>query len=257
MNKVLILGGVGALALYTIISLMDSSRIRQQRELEREAAVERATAYRLQEFADVEAMIDSSNADNQWGTKLCDSKEVVINKILTIDVEEAWIQDNPIYFSGSIDDVRGNNDQFYEITASLGSYSLYWNRPLENLLPLCYFLDQTFRLKLKVSKEMLNPHLERITSVTSSGFKDVYASYGLAAKINSVSSEPYLNEDGNRVIAIVGEGSLINIRPLHISGEPYPRRMTSEFPLNNTATETQPTNTTTEIPPTRIIRGDF
>lgn len=68
------------------------------------------------------------------------------------------------------------------------------------------------------------------------------------AKINSVSSEPYLTEDGDRVIAIVGEGSLINIRALITPYEPQVLRMPSEFP---------PTNTTTEIPSSRDIRGDF
>jgi len=243
MNKVVIIFGASALAFSAISSLLD---VRQQRELEREVAAEKMSAYRLQEFADVEGMIDLSNADTQWGAKLCDSRRVVIDRILTIDVEEAWIQDNPIYFSGSIHDVRGNNDKSYEVTTSLGIIAGYGNSLVENLLPLCYMSAQIFRLKLKASKEMLDPHLERITSLED--WTRLFHTYGLAAKINSVSSEPYLNEDGDRVIAIVGEGSLINIMPLRIEGEPLLPRMTSEFP---------PTNTTTEIPSSRDIRGDF
>lgn len=235
-NKILLLGVV-ALVFYTITSLMDGAKIRQQRELEREAAAEKTRAYRLQEFADVKGMIDLSNADAQWVTQLCDSKEVVLDQLLTIDAEEAWIQENPIYFSGSIDDVRGNDDEFYEITVSLGRNLVYSNSLIEDLLPFCYVIGNSFRLKLKSSKEMLNPHMERISSL---GFwSEFYHTYGLVAKINNVSSEPYLDENGDRVIAIVGEGSLINIRPLRTPEEPLLPRMTSPFPTANTTAETQ------------------
>lgn len=250
MNKVAIFCVVGFLALYTMNYLEDVSIKRQQRVLESQEARENLRAFRAAELADAEAMIDIFNADTEWGTKLCGSRQDIFDRVLTIYAEEAWIQDNPIYFSGSIEDVRNHSDQLYEISASLGFGQVYGNPLLEALQPFCY-ISETLRLKLTAPKELIDPQLERIASLYR-----IYHSYGLVAKINNVSSEFYLDENGNRETAMIGQGSLISIMPLRIRSEPVPN-MISEFPTNNTTTEVQPINTDSGTPLPRTVRGDF
>jgi hypothetical protein len=147
----------------------------------------------------VSQLVKDSNAIDDWVGKLSDNKRIRTEKILTIELERLWIGEQPILFTGSIEDISKLDDD---------NYLIYVERSLFSSLKTM-FISTELALRLKCDKILIDNLLNEQPDLFSSyGFNNGIA---VIAKINNIESEYFRGEEGEREEIKIGEGECINI----------------------------------------------
>lgn len=146
----------------------------------------------------VRHMAERSNAVLDWEEKLSKAETVRFEPILTVELEQLWLQSRPILFEGSIKDIGTHNESQYLVSIERNLYPNF---------------DYLFRTKLQLSllseKEKIDSFLKEHPNL----FKDFGLSNRVAvvAHINSIRTINVPEEEGVRKEMKVGDGELIDI----------------------------------------------
>ncbi len=168
-----------------------------KREAER---AERAESERIEQATKtaVSQMSSQSNAVSDWEASLSKGERFRFEPILTIELEQIWLQQRPILFVGSIKDIATHDQSRYVV---LFERSLYGS------------FDYMFRTELQLSllarKEMINSFLKKHPDL----FKDYGLNNGVAvvARIDAIRIISVPGGEGEREEIKIGDGKLMDI----------------------------------------------
>jgi hypothetical protein len=155
----------------------DTREVQKQREIEATKAA-------------LDDLVARTNADDKWKQALHKGKGAWTGKILTIELEQLWLQKRPILFIGAIYDITTRNKREYII--HLGS-------------------ETDLRLELSCPKEKIDNFLKSNASLKP----DTYLNFvTFVAIINKIRTEYLAAEDGSRLQARVGVGECVDVGPV-------------------------------------------
>lgn len=129
------------------------SRSREQAAKAKQERFERET------ISAVAAMVARTNAVRDWGKRLSADGAARLSPILTIELERAWIQPQPILFVGDLQDIRGLSPTQYEMEIRHGISS-----------PLSYPIGSNLALALKCDKALVDAFLSAKQSLPGSEY---------------------------------------------------------------------------------------
>ncbi len=113
--------------------------------------------------------------------------------ILTVELEQLWLQQRPILFVGSIKDIATHDNTRYEISVERGRYSSF-----------DYMFETELQLSLLSEKEHIDYFLKN--------YPDIFKNYGfnngvaVVARINAIKTTTILGEELK-----IGVGELVEI----------------------------------------------
>jgi len=186
MSRIIWIFIIVAIGAYFINNYLQS-KAKEKAEQEKAKRIEqsiRATVYQ---------MVSKFNAIDDWEEKLSKGKRFRTEKILTIELEKLWLNNRPILFVGSIEDIA---------TLDKENYILRIERSL--FTSLKYIFNTELALELKCNKSMVDSFFKKYPNL----FSDYDFNIGVAviAKINQIKTEFFINEEGVKEEIKIGEG---------------------------------------------------
>lgn len=154
----------------------------------------------------MQALASRRNASSNWVERLAGDERYRFEPVLTIELEELWIEQGPILFIGAVKDIASKGDEGYIVT---------FERSLTSGLD--YFFDTEFRLELTSGKEPVDSLLRSHPDL----FENLGMQNGVAvvANVEKVESLEYVGEDGQLVDVKVGVGQIVEL--LFVGDELY------------------------------------
>lgn len=199
MKRVLwILVALGIVA-WIVNSSIENRKARDADRAERQQKLEAVRAR-------VQALASRRNASSNWVERLAGDERYRFEPVLTIELEELWIEQGPILFIGAVKDIASKGDEGYIVT---------FERSLTSGLD--YFFDTEFRLELTSGKEPVDSLLRSHPDL----FENLGMQNGVAvvANVEKVESLEYVGEDGQLVDVKVGVGQIVEL--LFVGDELY------------------------------------
>lgn len=147
-------------------------------------------------------MIERTGANDGWATALGNGNVIQFGGVLTVDLERVWMVDTPIVFFGAIKDIKSSSTNSYEVVVEESLWS-----------PGVYYVGTDLRLRLNVTKDVMDKFLER--------HPDLFGGYGLnngaavVARIMAIEQLERVDEAGGSVDIKIGVGSLVDIVYTH------------------------------------------
>ena len=119
-----------AVSAWFVTSSIDSRRARdaEQAELQKKTEAVKAS---------IVALTSRHKANSDWIEELSGGKPYRVKPVLTIELEELWIEKGPILFVGAINDIASDGDDKYSVT---------FERSLSSGLD--YLLAQSYKLPI-------------------------------------------------------------------------------------------------------------
>ena len=161
---------------------------------------EKAEAERIEQAtkAAVTQMATRTNAVSDWEESLSKGERFRFDPILTVELEQLWLQQRPILFIGSIKDVATRDNTRYEISVERSLYGSF-----------DYMFGTELQLSLLSEKEHIDSFLKKHPDL----FKEYGFNNGVAvvARINAIKTTTILGEEGEREEVKIGVGELVEI----------------------------------------------
>ena len=146
----------------------------------------------------INELVATTGAINNWEKLLGKGEEFRLEPIMSLELEELWIQNRPILFIGSIKDIATYNETLYTLTVERG------------LLTRSDFEFSTvLQLSLLASKHQIDNLLTQHPSI----FKDydLINNVAVIAKVKRIKTSELLNEETGREEIKIGEGELVDV----------------------------------------------
>lgn len=191
MKRVILIFLVIAIGGYFVNSYFDK---KTKEKAEREKAERIEQSIRMA----VSKMVSNFNAIDNWDQKISKGERFRTEKILTIELEELWLKNNPILFIGAIDDIS---------TVDNDNYILRIERSLFSSLK--HMFSTELALELRCNKGMVDSFLKEHPKLFSGyGFNNGVA---VIAKVNKIKTAFYYGEEGTKEEIRIGEGNCLSI----------------------------------------------
>ncbi len=185
---ILVVIAVGA---WFVTSSIDSRRARdaEQAELRKKTEAVKAS---------IVALTSRHKANSDWIEKLSGGEPYRVKPVLTIELEELWIEKGPILFVGAINDIASDGDDKYSVT---------FERSLSSGLD--YLFGTELRLELTSDKGLIDKFLHNHPNL----FEDYGFNNGIAviATVREIQSHQYVGQDGELVEAKIGYGQIVEL----------------------------------------------
>jgi hypothetical protein len=149
-------------------------------------------------------LVSQYNAIDNWEEILSKGNKTSASKIMTIELERIWLNERPILFIGTIEDISTIDNTTYRIRLGRGLY-----RRIE------YIFFTEFGLELRCSKsevdDFLKGHQHIFTDI------EIFSSVAVIAKINQIKTEFYSGPEGSRKEMRIGVGDCLAIMHVGLS----------------------------------------
>lgn len=156
---------------------------------------ERAEAKRIEQSTKtkVSRMASRTNAISNWEENLSKGESFRFEPILTVELEQFWLQQKPILFIGSIKDIATHDHSQYVVLLERSLYGSF-----------DYMFGTELQLSLLSSKAQVDSFLKKYPDL----FKDYGFNNGVAvvARINSIRTTTVLGDEVK-----IGDGELLDI----------------------------------------------
>ena len=156
-----------------IITWVVNSKIENNRIREENLIVEKQRTEAIR--AGVNALVKTHDITTNWVNTLSSGNKYRSRPVLSVELERAWIDNGPILFWGSLEDIATLDENHYLVTFER---NLWAN--------MGFRFDTDFRLSLRARKSQIDSFLE--------SNPDIFEDYGfnngvaLVAKINEIHS---------------------------------------------------------------------
>jgi hypothetical protein len=179
-----------ALVAWFIQTKVENNRIRDEKRVETqriEAEIK----------SDVAILKNSTGASLSWANTLSDGKDYRFKPILSIELEKVWLNQLPILFPGSLNDIATLDEIHYQVT---------FERSLWAVKPM---FDTSLRLSLKADKKIIDDFMSKNPKLLEHfGFNN---SLVVAAKISKIEVSQISDNEGVTSEIRTGVGELIGI----------------------------------------------
>lgn len=130
-------------------------------------------------------MVTRTGANATWHEELVGGKSLRLAPVLTIELEEAWVDVRPILFIGSINDIVRSEGDKYELQIKLGP-----------LTQAGMSLNGDFRLSVVANRAKIDSLLSSAPDITNklSFFNNV----AVVAQVESIQAKVEVESDGLR-----------------------------------------------------------
>jgi hypothetical protein len=146
----------------------------------------------------IESLAQATSANRNWVSVLENGEEFRFTPILTLELEKAWIEGGPILFSAVISDISTFSENKYKVDFEQGF--------LESIR-LSAFTE--LKLSLIADKSYIDSFMVNNPGVRNDiGFSNGIA---VAAKINSIESSFYIDQDNDKIEVKSGIGELLGL----------------------------------------------
>ena len=146
----------------------------------------------------VESLANNTGANRDWVGALGNGEEIRLTPILTLELEKAWIEGGPILFSAVISDIS---------TFSENKYKIDFEQSFLESIRLSVFTE--LKLSLIAEKSYIDNFMVSNPSVRdATGFGN---SIAVAARIDSIESSFYLDQDNDKIEVKSGVGELLGL----------------------------------------------
>lgn len=146
----------------------------------------------------INELVFSVGAIDNWEESLGKGEAYRLEPIMTVELENLWLQGKPILFIGSIKDIATYNDTFYTLTVDRG---------LLNRSDFEFSTD--LQLSLSSPKQKIDTLLELHPDlIKRSGFDNNIA---VVAQVKNIQSKPISGEEEAHQEVKIGVGELIDI----------------------------------------------
>lgn len=168
-----------------------------ENQARREAA--RAEEKRIEQAikSAVSQMVVRTKAITDWDVKLTKGDRFRLEPILTLELEQLWLQQRPILFAGTIKDIATHDKSRYVVSLERG------------LIGSERMFGTELRLSLIFPKALIDPFVKEHPEL----FKDYAFDNGVAviARIDSITTAYLSGEEGKRDEVKNGHGELLEI----------------------------------------------
>ncbi len=142
----------------------------------------------------VMSMASKANANTEWKDQLVKRYEGKPARLLTADVQKAWVQERPILFVGTLDDVIASTNGTFDLVATLAFVDSMQ-------------FDQSLRISASCPPTVAIPVIESARKKSRPTFRPDIA---IVALIDRVDTQIERIAEGDSVTAIVGIGRCIS-----------------------------------------------
>lgn len=191
MKRIVLIIAAIAVAGYFFNSYMENKARRKAERVEAER-IEQATKTALSQMA------SRTNAVRDWEANLSKGESFRFEPILTVELEQLWLQQRPILFIGSIKDIATHDQSQYVVLVERSLFGSF-----------DYMFETELQLSLLSDKDRVDSFLKE--------HPDLFKDYGfnnsvaVVARINSIRTTYVLGEEGERDEVKIGDGKLIDI----------------------------------------------
>ena len=181
-----------AVSAWFVTSSIDSRRARDAEQAESQKKTEAVKA-------SIVALTSRHKANSDWIEELSGGEWYRAMPVLTIELEELWIEKGPILYVGAINDIASDGDDKYSVT---------FERSLSSGLD--YLFSTELRLKLTSDKGLIDRFLNNHPNLFEDldGFNDGIA---VIATVRAIQSHQYAGQDGELIEAKTGYGQIVEI----------------------------------------------
>lgn len=169
-----------------------------ENKVKREA--ERAEAKRIEEATrtTVSAIVSRTGAVDDWERRLSKGERFRSEPILTVELEQLWLQNRPILFVGAIKDIATYDESHYTVLVERSLFSSF---------------DYMFGTELQLSLRATKPRIDSFLEEHPGLFKDYGFNNGVAiiADVKAIQSAYVPGEEGGRDEVKIGKGELVDI----------------------------------------------
>ena len=141
-------------------------------------------------------MASRTNAVTDWEKSLSKGNKFRFEPILTIELEQLWLQQRPILFIGTIKDIATYDQSHYTVLVERNLFSSFE-----------YMFGTELQLSLVSKKDRLDTFLKKHPDL----FKDFKNNIAVVAHIDSIKTTYVSGEEGEREEVKIGNGKLIDI----------------------------------------------
>ena len=146
--------------------------------------------------ADVTILKNATGASLNWANTLSDGKNYRLKPILSIELEKVWLNQPPILFPSSLNDIVTLDEMHYQVTFERG-----W--ALEPML------DTKLRLSLKADKKVIDTFMSKNPKLLEDfGFNNNLV---VSAKISEIEASQISDNEGVTTEVKTGIGELVGI----------------------------------------------
>ena len=146
----------------------------------------------------IESLANNTGANRDWVGALENGGEVRLTPILTLELEKAWIEGGPILFSAVISDIS---------TFSENKYKIDFEQSFLESIRLSVFTE--LKLSLIAEKSYIDNFMVSNPSVRDA--TGLGNSIAVAARIDSIESSFYLDQDNDKIEVKSGVGELLGL----------------------------------------------
>ena len=191
---IIILLGLGTWAITAINHSLEDDR---QRDIKKAAQIAQAAIVK----ENIIIMAKRTNAMTDWPERLTKFNKPGNNRILTIDIQNLWMNNQPILFIGSIDDIELDNNGNYTIKINNG---INFGKDLD--------FDSRLRLIVTCNTNVGRHLITTFKKNNSDGYSDDIA---LVVNINKIEQSKERERDGEDSKIFNGYGSVVDL--IHFS----------------------------------------
>lgn len=168
-----------------MISQDEKRRLLKDTEAKKIAALQMATRW---------------NAITSWDKSLVSEKRYRNSPILSYEIENLWIRDQPIFFVGTLVDISSADDLHYRVVIERPRYGF------------SYFFDTTLRLSLVADRSDVESFIKTNPEVVSqSADGRLLKRLAVIAKIDSIDTEFHEKSDGSLQAIKIGIGRMEDV----------------------------------------------
>jgi len=187
-------------AVFSIIALLVVGYIINaylDKQAERRAEIAEEERIRNTTIMALNEMVDGRNAVIDWEEKISLGEGYRLKPIMTVELENLWLQKRPIIFVGSISDIATHDEDHYKVI-------------IDRMLGMTdVIFDTELQLSLIASKETIDNFLKSHPEVFK--FYSFQDNVAVLAYIRSINTIYLIGNENERVTVKIGEGELIDL----------------------------------------------
>lgn len=146
----------------------------------------------------INELVSSTSAIENWEESLGKGEAYRLEPIMTVELEQLWLQGKPILFIGDIKDIATYDDNFYTLSLERGLFS-----------SSDFEFSTELQLSLSAPKQKIDTLLELHPDLFKrSGFDNNIA---VVAQVQNIQSKTKSGEEGAHQEDKIGVGELIDI----------------------------------------------
>lgn len=145
----------------------------------------------------VAEMVSRTGAIDNWAGLLSKGNKFRIDPILTIELEKLWLENKPILFIGTINDIATHNETYYKVLIERSFFNS----------------SDIFNTELQLSLLSEKEHIDSFLKRNSNLFKNYRLNSGVAviADLEKIQTAYVSGEKGEKVEVKIAEGKLVDL----------------------------------------------